>query len=61
MAKQTVPEQVNEYIKQHPEVYNLLLIDVNEIVELQNMIDIVLTAFVYGYMKAQEEKKGDAI
>lgn len=58
MAKRTVPERVNEYIKKNPEAYNLLLTDVNEIVELGSMIDIVSTAFAYGYMKASKAKKG---
>lgn len=58
MAKRTVPERVNEYIKKHPEAYNLLLTDANEIRELGNTLDIVCTAFAYGYMKAQKAKKG---
>lgn len=58
MIKRTVPEQVKEYIKKNPEAYNLLLTDVNEIVELGSMIDIVSTAFAYGYMKAQKVEEG---
>lgn len=59
MAKRTVPERVNEYIKKCPEAYNLLLTDVNEIKELGNVLDIVCTAFAYGYMKGQKQvKKG---
>lgn len=60
MAKRTVPERASEYIKKHPEAYNLMLTDVNEIRELGNTLDIVCTAFAYGYMKAQKEKKGGA-
>lgn len=58
--KRTIPERVNEYIKKHPEAYNLLLTDVNEIMELGSMIDIVSTAFAYGYMKGNKAKKGGA-
>ena len=60
MKKKTVPQKVNKYIKKHPEAYNMLLTDVNEIVELGSMIDIVVTAFAYGYMKGQKAKKGGA-
>lgn len=60
MAKRTVPERVNEYVKKHPEAYNLLLTDANEIRELGNMLDIVCTAFAYGYMKGTKAKKGGA-
>lgn len=56
--RRTVPERVNEYIKKHPEAYNLLLTDVNEIRELGNTLDIVCTAFAYGYMKGSKERKG---
>lgn len=59
MAKQTVPERVNEYIKKYPEAYNLLLEDVNEIRELGDILDIICTAFAYGYMKASKAKKGE--
>lgn len=53
--RRTVPEQVNEYIKKHPEVYSsLLVIDMNDIRELGNMVDIIATAFAYGYMKAKK-------
>lgn len=58
--KRTVPERVNEYVKKHPEAYNLLLTDANEIRELGNMLDIVCTAFAYGYMKGSKAKKGGA-
>lgn len=56
--KRTVPERVNEYIKKHHEAYNLLLTDVNEIRELGDTLEIVCTAFAYGYMKGQKAKKG---
>lgn len=60
--KRTVPERVNEYIKKHPEAYNLLLTDANEIRELGDMLDIICTAFAYGYMKGQKQaKKGGAV
>lgn len=57
MAKRPVPERVNEYIKNHPEAYNLLLTDANEIRELGDTLDIVCTAFAYGYMKGSRAKK----
>lgn len=60
MAKRTVPERVNEYIKNHPEAHSLMLEDADEIVSLGSMIDIVSTAFAYGYMKGQKAKKGGA-
>lgn len=60
MAKRPVPERVNEYIKKHPEAYNMLLTEVDEITELENMFDIVCTAFAYGYMKGSRAKKGGA-
>lgn len=56
--KRTVPERVNEYIKKHPEAYSsLLVVDMNDIRELGNMVDIIATAFAYGYMKGQKAKK----
>ncbi len=58
MAKRTVPQRVNEYVKKNPKAINLLITDVNEIVELGSMIDIVSTAFAYGYMKGQKAEKG---
>lgn len=58
--RRTVPERVNEYIKKHPEVYNMLVVDMDEIHELGNMVDIILTAFAYGYMKGSKAKKGGA-
>lgn len=60
MAKSTVPERVNEYIKKHPEVWDMDMSDVNQIRELKDAIDIVCTAFAYGYMKGQKAKKGGA-
>lgn len=58
--KRTVPQRVNEYIKKHPKAYNMLLTDANEIRELGDTLEIVCTAFAYGYMKGQKEKKGGA-
>lgn len=60
MRKRTVPQKVNDYIKKHPEAHNMLLTDVNEIAELGSMIDIICTAFAYGYMKCSKAKKGGA-
>lgn len=61
MAKRTVTERVNEYVKKHPQTYNnLLVIDMNEIRELGNMVDVISTAFAYGYMKGAKAKKGGA-
>lgn len=58
--RRTVPERVNEYIKKHPESYNMLVVDMDEIHELGNTFDIILTAFAYGYMKGSKAKKGGA-
>lgn len=58
--KRTVPERVNEYIKKHPEVCDMSMYDVNEIRGLKDEVDIVFTAFAYGYMKGQKAKKGGA-
>lgn len=60
MKKRTVPERVNEYIKSHPEADNLMMTDANEIRELGNVLDIICTAFAYGYMKGEKAKKGGA-
>lgn len=60
MTKRTVPQRVDEYVKKHPEAYNLLLTDANEIRELGNTLEIVCTAFAYGYMKGAKAKKGGA-
>lgn len=60
MAKRPVTERVNEYAKKHPEAYNMLVVEVNEIAKLGSMIDIVTTAFAYGYMKGAKAKKGGA-
>ena len=59
--KRPIVERVNEYVKKHPEAYNLLLTDANEIRELGDTLDIVCTAFAYGYMKGQKAKKGGAV
>lgn len=59
MAKKTVPQQIEQYIKKHPEVYtHLFVTDMNEIRKLGNMVDIISVSFAYGYMKA---KKGGTI
>ncbi len=58
MNKRTVPQIVDEYVKKNPEALSLLLTDANEIVELGSMINIVATAFAYGYMKGQNARKG---
>lgn len=59
--KRTVKQRVDEYVKKHPETYNnLLVIDMNEIRELDDMLEIVCTAFAYGYMKGAKSKKGGA-
>lgn len=58
--RRTVPERVNKYIKKHPEAHNMLVVDMNEIYELGNMVDIIATAFAYGYTKGQKAKKGGA-
>lgn len=61
MSKRTVPQKVNKYIKNHPEAYKrLYATDMNEIVELKDIVDIVTTAFAYGYMKGQKAKEGGA-
>lgn len=60
MAKRTVPQRVDEYIKKHPEAYDMFLTDINEIRELGNTLEIVCTAFAYGYMKGAKSKKGGA-
>lgn len=57
--KRTVKQRVDEYVNKHPETYNnLLVIDMNEIRELGNMVDVISTAFAYGYMKGVKTKKG---
>ena len=56
--KRTVPEKVNNYIKKHPEAYNILLKDANEIRQLNDTLEIVCTAFAYGYMKGSKAGKG---
>lgn len=57
--KRTVPHRVDEYTRKHPYTLNLLFTtDVNEIAELGNTLDIISTAFAYGYMKGQKAKKG---
>ncbi len=61
MAKRTVPQRVNEYVKKNPKASNMLITDVAEIVELGNMIDIVSTAFVYGYMKGEKAREGGVV
>ncbi len=60
MRKRTVPQRVNEYLKKNPKASNTLITDVAEIVEHGSMIDIVSTAFAYGYMKGQKAGKGGA-
>lgn len=60
MAKRTVIERVEEYVQNHPEVYNLTLADANEIRELKDTLNIVCTAFAYGYMQGQKAAKGGA-
>lgn len=61
MAKRPVTERVNEYAKKHPEVHSsLLVMDMNDIRELGNMVDVISTAFTYGYMKGAKSKKGGA-
>ncbi len=61
MAKRTVPQRVDEYVKKHPEVHSsLLVMDMNDIRELGNMVDVISTAFAYGYMKGAKAKKGGA-
>lgn len=60
--KRTVSERVNEYVKKHPEAYNMLLTDANEIRKLGDPLDIICTAFAYGYMKGHKKaKKGGAV
>lgn len=61
MAKRTVPQKVEQYTKKHPEANSLMLEDADEIVALGSMIDIVSTAFAYGYMKGQKAKEGGAV
>lgn len=61
MNKRTVPQRVNEYTKKNPDALNLFVADVNEIAALGSMIDIISTAFAYGYMKGQKAKKGGAV
>lgn len=61
MAKRTAPQRVDEYVKKNPQVLEgLFLTEANQIVQLGSMIDIVCTAFAYGYMKGQKAKKGGA-
>lgn len=59
--KRTVPERVNEYVKKNPQAYDLRIVEANQIIELGNMIDIVSTAFAFGYMKGCKARKGGAV
>lgn len=56
--KRPITVRVNEYVKKHPEAYNLTLFDANEIRRLGDTLDIVCTAYAYGYMKGAKAKKG---
>lgn len=56
--RRTVIQRVDNYIKRHPEAYDMRLADVNEIRELGDTFEIVCTAFAYGYMKGSKVKKG---
>lgn len=60
MARRTVPERVKEYIKKHPEAYDMRIADANQIRELGDTLEIVCTAFAYGYMKGSKAKKDGA-
>lgn len=56
MAKRTVPERVNEYVRKHPEAYDIMIYDVNEIRKLGDTLEMICTAFAYGYMKGSKVK-----
>ena len=55
--KRPIQERVNEYVKKHPEAYDLTMSDVNEIRRIKDTLDAVCIAFAYGYMKGSRVKK----
>lgn len=55
--KKPIQERVNEYVKKHPEAYDLTMSDVNEIRRIKDTLDAVCIAFAYGYMKGSRVKK----
>ncbi len=57
MAKRTVKQRVDDFRKKNPKA-SFLLDDMNEIMELDNAFDRILTAFYFGYLKGQKAKKG---
>lgn len=57
--KRTVKQRVEEFRKNNGKA-KFTLDEMDEIMELDSMFDIVLTAFYFGYMKGQKTKKGGA-
>ena len=57
MAKRTVKQRVDDFRKNNQKA-NFLLDDMNEIMELDNAFDRIMTAFYFGYLKGQKAKKG---
>ncbi len=54
----SVVERVNEYVKKNPSAYDIMVTEVNQILALGDNIDIITTAFAFGYMKGFNAKKG---
>jgi len=60
IAKHTIKQRVDEFLKSNKAEGKLMLMDMNEIKELGNMVDIIMYAFYFGYMEGQKAKKGGA-
>ena len=54
--KRTVKQRVDEFRKNNKASFTLD--EMNEIMELDNTFDRILTTFYFGYMKGQKAKKG---
>lgn len=59
MAKRTVKERVAEFRKKNPKA-KFSYDEMDEIANLGNSFDIILTALYFGYMKGTMSKKGGA-
>lgn len=56
--RKTVPEKVKAFMAKEKNPAKLYVEDMDEIYQTGNMLDIISTAFYYGYMKGVGRKKG---
>ncbi len=58
--RRTVPQRVDDFLKNKPKVLDLTSIELDEIWHSGDSFDMIVYAFYFGYMRGMKAKKGGA-